>query len=72
MPNQPNDIEFYHAVVLLDLNRNGKLWVKNSLAGTKVFQDKEQPAEHEVEDKITNAPNQWNLADFNHHFVEFG
>ncbi len=69
MPNEP---PFYHAVVLLDENRNGKLWVKNSLAGTKVFQGKYQPAEHKVENKITNVPNQWNLAEFDHHFIEFG
>ena len=71
MPNQPNDIEFYHAVVLLEHNRNGKLWVKNNLAGEKVFQGKEQPSEHEVEVQITNDPNQWNLVDFNRHFIEF-
>ena len=58
----PKQKPSYHAVVLLGKNPNGKLLVKNSLAGTIVFQGKTQQPKHEVEDKITNTPNQWNLA----------
>ena len=53
---------FNHAVVLLKLNPNNKLLVKNSLSGFEVF-GKTQPKEHEVEfNSSPNQPaNQWNL-----------
>ena len=48
-----------------------KLTIRNSLAGQKVFGKIEQPSEHEIDGKITNKINEWNLAQENCHYIEF-
>ena len=49
---------------------NLKLTIRNSLAGQKVFGEK-QPDEHDIEGKVTKKMNEWNLADENCHYFEF-
>ena len=47
-----------------------KLTIRNSLAGQMVFGENVQPAEHEIEGKITEK-NQWNLGHEYCHYFEF-
>ena len=60
------DGEFFHAVALdsFQTNTNGRvisLTVKNSLKGKTIF-GQTQPSKHDVECKVTNRTNAWNLA----------
>ena len=58
----PDNSSCCHVVVLKSDRpiKNGKITVRNSLAGETVF-DKVQQSEHEVECQVTMIPNQWNL-----------
>ena len=63
-----------HAAVMIDYTNqdsNLKLTIRNSLAGQEVFDDIEQPGEHEIEGKITKNINDWNLAHENCYYFEF-
>lgn len=62
-----------HAVVAHDISNfshNGTMKVKNSLAGETVF-DRVQLAEHDVECRVTNKSNDWNLAHMTCFYIEF-
>jgi len=58
----PDNSSCCHVVVLKSDQpiKNGKITVRNSLAGETVF-GKVQASEHEVECKMTKITNQWNL-----------
>ena len=64
----------YHAAVMKGYtNQNSTLMltIRDSLKGQKVFGDRIQPGECEIEGKLTEKPNQWNLASENCYYFEF-
>ena len=68
------DCKIGHAAVMkgyTDQNFNLKLTIRNSLSGQKVFGDKIESGELEIEGKITKKYDQWNLGHENCHYFEF-
>ena len=52
-------------------NSDLKLTIRNSQAGQKVFGDEIESGELEIEGKVTENVNQWNLGHDNCHYFEF-
>ena len=47
------------------------LIIRNSLSGETVFGDEVQPDEHEIQGKITQKINEWNLGKEECYYLEF-
>ena len=66
--------KYYHAVVMKGYSNQDStlmLTIRDSLSGQKVFGDQTQPGEYEIESKLTEKSNQWNLASENCYYFEF-
>ena len=53
--------------------RNSELTliIRDSLSGQKMFGNKVQPEEHEVQGELTQKINEWNLGNEHCHYFEF-